>query len=144
MEKETLNTQPDTQAPSCARPAHDGDPETQTIPGTATKSAPKRAPEVLTLDNWQPKTLEWLWEPYVAKGIITTLDGASGAGKTYVALALAASITRGERSPRSIRRSMHASTLNGPTVRKSAARRGPESGAGWGLLSRPRPLSDGR
>jgi DNA repair protein RadA/Sms len=56
---------------------------------------PECNPDVVVLTQWEPKLVEWLWEPYVPKGMITILSGAPASGKTYLALALAAGVTVG-------------------------------------------------
>jgi hypothetical protein len=43
--------------------------------------------------------VRWLWHPYVPLGKLTLLDGDPGVGKSYLSLALAAAVTRGEELP---------------------------------------------
>jgi hypothetical protein len=43
----------------------------------------------------EAKEVDWLWKPYLANGMLAMLSGDPGAGKTYIALAIAASITAG-------------------------------------------------
>lgn len=52
-------------------------------------------PEILTLSNVQACEVEWLWRPYLANGMLAMLSGDPGAGKTYIALAIAAALTIG-------------------------------------------------
>ena len=40
-----------------------------------------------------PAPVEWLWEPYLARGKLATLDGDTGAGKSLFALDLAARLS---------------------------------------------------
>lgn len=42
-----------------------------------------------------PATVDWLWEPYLARGKLAILDGDPGTGKSFVALDLAARLSRG-------------------------------------------------
>ncbi|MGA3212548.1 MAG: AAA family ATPase [Terriglobales bacterium] len=67
----------------------------------ATSSAgPQTAfPDSLPLTHWEPKPIDWLWEPYLARGMLTMLSGAAGAGKTCIALDIAAAVTAGRRTP---------------------------------------------
>jgi hypothetical protein len=56
--------------------------------------AGEKAEQVLTgvgrrLSDIQPRAVAWLWEPYVPQGAITILTGDPGAGKSYIALAVA-------------------------------------------------------
>jgi hypothetical protein len=52
-----------------------------------------RWPDVRKLNRWQPQGVDWLWEPYVPAAAVSLLSGATGVGKTYLALAIAASVT---------------------------------------------------
>ena len=54
-----------------------------------------RRAELLTLATVEAKPVEWLWKPYLPVGMLAMLSGDPGAGKTYVALAIAAAITTG-------------------------------------------------
>ena len=40
----------------------------------------------------------WLWGDLVARGVVTLLTGPSGVGKSFVALDVAAAVTRGDRA----------------------------------------------
>lgn len=42
-----------------------------------------------------PSPIEWLWEPYLARGKLAVLDGDPGVGKSFLALDLAARLSRG-------------------------------------------------
>jgi hypothetical protein len=50
---------------------------------------------LLNLADIGPQTVGWLWEPYLPTGMLTLLSGDPGCGTTYLALAIAAAITRG-------------------------------------------------
>jgi len=43
----------------------------------------------------QPQPVEWLWQHRLAAGTLAMLSGEPGSGKTWVALAIAAALTRG-------------------------------------------------
>ena len=62
--------------------------------GSASTRAVRRA-AVRCLANVKAENVEWLWEPYVPLKMITILSGDPGVGKTFLSLALAASLTRG-------------------------------------------------
>lgn len=47
----------------------------------------------------EPEPIHWLWENWLAKGKLHILAGAPGTGKSTLAFALAATITRGGRWP---------------------------------------------
>jgi hypothetical protein len=59
-----------------------------------TRSMPKRA-DLLTLADVQARAVDWLWQPYLPAGMLAMLSGDPGAGKTYLALAIAAALTIG-------------------------------------------------
>jgi hypothetical protein len=46
-----------------------------------------------------PEPVEWLWEPYIPKGKLTSIEGDPGVGKSWLTIALAAQISRGEKLP---------------------------------------------
>lgn len=52
-------------------------------------------PEILTLAQVEAKAVPWLWQPYLPLGMLAMLSGDPGAGKTYIALAMAAALTVG-------------------------------------------------
>jgi len=51
-------------------------------------------PEIL-LSEVQPRAIHWLWQPRLALGKITILDGDPGVGKSMLTLDLAARVSRG-------------------------------------------------
>jgi hypothetical protein len=54
-----------------------------------------RRPELLPLSQVEAREVDWFWKPYLAKGMLAMLSGDPGAGKTFVALAIAAAATTG-------------------------------------------------
>ncbi|HEC32597.1 MAG TPA: hypothetical protein ENI41_08905, partial [Deltaproteobacteria bacterium] len=54
-----------------------------------------RAPRLLLtpLSEIEPEKVTWLWEPYLAQGKLTLLEGDPGVGKTWIALAICARLT---------------------------------------------------
>jgi hypothetical protein len=54
-----------------------------------------RHPEILTLSQVQAKEVDWLWQPFLANGMLGMLSGDPGAGKTYIVLAIAGAVTTG-------------------------------------------------
>lgn len=47
----------------------------------------------------QPEPVEWLWEPYIPKGKLTSIEGDPGVGKSWLTMALTAQISRGDKLP---------------------------------------------
>lgn len=59
------------------------------------KIQPKRRATLVQLSTVEAKEVSWLWYPYIPRGKITLLEGDPSAGKTFLSLALCASITKG-------------------------------------------------
>jgi hypothetical protein len=51
--------------------------------------------DIIYLADLEPQPVEWLWEHRLAAGTLAMLSGEPGSGKTWVALAIAAALTRG-------------------------------------------------
>jgi putative DNA primase/helicase len=51
--------------------------------------------DIIYLADLQPQPVEWLWQHRLAAGTLAMLSGEPGSGKTWVALAIAAALTRG-------------------------------------------------
>jgi hypothetical protein len=52
-------------------------------------------PNIRPLSSVKAGKVDWLWEPYLPLGMLAMLSGDPGVGKTWTALALAASLTVG-------------------------------------------------
>ncbi len=59
------------------------------------KEKNKRHATLVQLSTIEAKEVSWLWHPYIPLGKLTLLEGDPSAGKTFLSLALCASITRG-------------------------------------------------
>ncbi|MGH8072256.1 MAG: AAA family ATPase [Candidatus Entotheonellia bacterium] len=57
--------------------------------------SPARTPTIVTLADVEPEPVQWLWDPYIPLGKLTLLEGDPGVGKTWLALAIAAHVSRG-------------------------------------------------
>ncbi|MCA8296310.1 AAA family ATPase [Burkholderia sp. AU30198] len=67
------------------------------IPGALTKA---RQSVVLTsFANIKPEAIRWLWPDWLPEGKLTLLAGSPGTGKTTLALALSAAVSRGGKWP---------------------------------------------
>jgi RecA/RadA recombinase len=51
---------------------------------------------LITMRDVETEDVRWLWKPYIPLGKLTIIQGDPGEGKTTMALAIAAAITRGE------------------------------------------------
>ncbi len=62
---------------------------------------PQPQPTLITraTDGITEEMVEWLWWPYLAIGTLAMLDGEPGVGKSQLALALAAALSRGGKLP---------------------------------------------
>ena len=60
-----------------------------------TKQKNKRHATLVQLSTVEAKEVSWLWHPYIPLGKLTLLKGDPSAGKTFLSLALCASITQG-------------------------------------------------
>ena len=51
------------------------------------------------LADVEAKRIDWLWEPYVAMGKVTCLEGDPGIGKSWITLAMAVAVSNGTGLP---------------------------------------------
>ena len=56
---------------------------------------PSNRPILLNASDIQPLPINWLWEPYLARGMLAMIDGDPGVGKSLFTVQLAACISRG-------------------------------------------------
>lgn len=59
--------------------------------------------KLVQMSSVEPEKVEWLWNPYIPLGKTTIIHGDPGEGKTHAALALIATLTRGDPLPMSDR-----------------------------------------
>jgi hypothetical protein len=59
----------------------------------------RRSLRVVRCADITPAAVEWLWEPYLARGKLAVLDGDPGTGKSFVTVDLAARLSRGTAMP---------------------------------------------
>jgi hypothetical protein len=68
-------------------------------PLSADADATVTGTDIIYLADLQPQPVEWLWQHRLAAGTLAMLSGEPGSGKTWVALAIAAALTRKARWP---------------------------------------------
>jgi len=56
-------------------------------------------PNTIRCADVKPSSVHWLWEPYLARGKLSVLDGDPGTGKSFIIIDLAARITSGRSWP---------------------------------------------
>ena len=62
------------------------------------KVLPSKAPlglELLCLADVEAREVDWLWEPLIPSRMLTMLSGDPGTGKSFIALSIAAELSRG-------------------------------------------------
>ncbi|HHY94539.1 MAG TPA: AAA family ATPase, partial [Firmicutes bacterium] len=64
-------------------------------PSPPEEQTPTREPVLVRLADVEPEEVCWLWEPYIARGKLTNLEGDPGVGKSWLALTLAAIVSKG-------------------------------------------------
>jgi len=60
---------------------------------------PSRALDLATLADVEPEAIAWLWRGRIARGKVSMIVGDPGDGKSYLSLAIAAAISRGNALP---------------------------------------------
>jgi AAA domain/Domain of unknown function (DUF3854) len=54
-----------------------------------------KKPLLVCAADVEPESVTWLWEPYIPRGKLTILEADPGEGNTFLALAIAAALSRG-------------------------------------------------
>ena len=52
--------------------------------------------DAINLADVKSRNVQWLWDRYIPLGTVTVLLGDGGLGKSFLSLAIAAAVTRGE------------------------------------------------
>ncbi len=73
----------------------EGAPPPSTLPLPAEATAATGRADLVYLRDLQPQPVQWLWQNRLAIGSLAMISGAPGSGKTWIALAIAAALSRG-------------------------------------------------
>jgi len=65
-------------------------------PGGEAQEARVLKPDLIRLSDVQARAVNWLWEPFIPAGMLSMLSGDPGAGKSFIALAVCADLSRGK------------------------------------------------
>lgn len=63
--------------------------------GAPPQEPPTLQPDLIRLADVVARPVAWMWEPFIPLGMLSMLSGDPGAGKSFIALAVAAGLTRG-------------------------------------------------
>lgn len=74
--------------------------EVEKVPTIAKKEKKEDDSIVVCMSDVQAENVEYLWEPYIALGKLTLLEGDPGLGKSWFTLALAAHVSSNKKLPR--------------------------------------------
>jgi hypothetical protein len=64
-------------------------------PNPTPEEKPSLKPDLVCLADVEARPVDWLWEPFIPLRMLSMISGDPGAGKSYVALAVAADLSRG-------------------------------------------------
>lgn len=56
-------------------------------------------PPLLKVSSIECKEVDWLWRPYIPRGMVTLLEGDPGLGKSWITMAIAAAVSTGQPLP---------------------------------------------
>jgi hypothetical protein len=65
-------------------------------PAGEAHESPILKPDLIRLSDVQARGVNWLWEPFIPAGMLSMLSGDPGAGKSFIALAVCADLSRGK------------------------------------------------
>jgi Bifunctional DNA primase/polymerase, N-terminal/AAA domain/Primase C terminal 1 (PriCT-1) len=64
-------------------------------PNAMPEEKPSMKPDLVCLADVEARPVDWLWEPFIPLRMLSMISGDPGAGKSFVALAVAADLSRG-------------------------------------------------
>ena len=96
---DVLTTPNDPDTPSVARVGGtqgDAPPDAPPHPPFPLPAELPAAADFVYLCDLQPRPVEWLWQDRLASGTLAMISGVPGSGKTWIALAIASALSRGQ------------------------------------------------
>src|SRR5580700_6319241 len=84
---------PDTRTVSVVLPQQQDSPRNGA--SSPLPAEPPAAADFVYLRDLEPRPVEWLWQDRLACGTLAMISGVPGSGKTWLALAIAAALSRG-------------------------------------------------
>lgn len=70
-------------------------PARRSAPARSSADLPEYRPLIVHADRVQPQAIQWLWEPYLPRGMLVMLDGDPGLGKGLMLIQVATNLSRG-------------------------------------------------
>jgi putative DNA primase/helicase len=89
----TTSNDPVTATVAAVLDPQEGSP--QDAPPHPLPAESKAGADLVYLCDLQPRPVEWLWQDRLACGTLAMISGVPGSGKTWIALAIAAALSRG-------------------------------------------------
>jgi putative DNA primase/helicase len=77
------------------RPQEDSPGDAPPRPPLPLPAEPTAVADLVYLCDLQPQPVEWLWKDRLACGTLSMISGVPGSGKTWIALSIAAALSRG-------------------------------------------------
>lgn len=65
-------------------------------PQSKPKVRPQLKPDLVCLADVEARPVDWLWEPFIPTSMLSMISGDPGAGKSFVALSVAAELSHGK------------------------------------------------
>ena len=87
----------DLHASNATADTHDSEPNLPepSSDTTGPTTPTNRQADLIRLTDVEPRPIEWVWQDRLAVGTLAMLSGDPGSGKTWLALAIAAALSRG-------------------------------------------------
>ena len=91
----TPNNQDTANVADVPGPQEDSPGDVRPLPPLPLPAEPNAGGGLVYLCDLQPRPVEWLWQDRLACGTLAMISGVPGSGKTWIALTIAAALSRG-------------------------------------------------